>query len=87
MRTIKTRSVIGALMLSCLAHTSHAQNTGGVFPPNTPNDHQATQYRVTYDQETNALAQRVHYEATPNDEVMWRVVAQGWSAPPSLDSC
>lgn len=75
------KMTIGNIALAALAFgvasPALAQNTGGVFGPRTPNDHQAWQYRATYRTDVSALAQRLHYEATPNDRTMWRVVAQG----------
>lgn len=81
MRTRKTWKLLsvltGVVLCVTLGPQAAAQNTGGVFPPRTPNDHTAVQYRTTYDDDSSRVAQRLHYESTPNDSTMWRVVAQG----------
>ena len=65
------------LFLVCLfSPPVHAQNTGGIFPPMVSEGHSSLQYRVTYGISAQAAAQRVHYQRSLNDALMWRVLAQ-----------
>jgi hypothetical protein len=49
-----------------------AQNTGGIFSPVVNDDHRSAQYRVTYNPDTEGLAQRAHYQQSINGDLMWR---------------
>lgn len=62
-----------AIILAAPAAT--AQNTGGVFGPVVNDGHQSAQYRATYAPDSEALAQRIHYQRAFNGSKMWRVIA------------
>jgi hypothetical protein len=66
-------SVLG---MSCFGLNAHAQNAGGVFPPTVNEGHKSAQYRITYNPDTEAMVQRVHYQQAANDDLMWRGVIQ-----------
>ena len=55
---------------------AHAQNTGGIFPPMVDVGHASLQYRITYDTTSTGSAQRLHYQQSINNDLMWRVLAQ-----------
>lgn len=61
----------GALLLVTPAM---AQNTGGVFGPVVNEGHSSFEYRATFDPDSNAFAQRIHYQEALNDDFMWRAV-------------
>jgi len=54
-----------------------AQNTGGVFPATVNDGHRSAQYRIGFNPDTEAMAQRLHYQQSINGDLMWRVVGQG----------
>ena len=64
------------IFCSLVSITAHAQNTGGIFPPMVDVGHASLQYRITYDTTSTASAQRLHYQQSFNDALMWRVLAQ-----------
>ncbi len=53
-----------------------AQNTGGVFSPVVNDGHRSAQYRATFDPDSEAFAQRFHYQQSLNDDVMVRGLVQ-----------
>jgi len=55
---------------------AQAQNTGGVFGPLVTDGHKSAEYRIAINTDTDRIAQRVHYQQSINDELMWRVVGQ-----------
>ena len=59
-----------------LSQGAHAQNTGGVFPPVVNEDHKSVQYRATLNPDTDGFAQRIHYQQSINDDVMFRGLVQ-----------
>ena len=74
------RRILPALAaLPALIGAAAAQNTGGVFPPMVNDGASALEYRATLrpvDGGDDRFAQRLHYQASPNGNLMWRVVAQ-----------
>ena len=64
------------LLLVLPALPAHASNTGGVFGPVVNPEHQLWQYRVAYDDESHALAQRIHFEASSSNHLLWRGLVQ-----------
>jgi hypothetical protein len=69
-------SILCVIVLFSLSTQAHAQNTGGIFPPMVDVGHASLQYRITYDTTSSASAQRLHYQQSINDDLMWRVLAQ-----------
>lgn len=61
---------------SFLAPTASAQNVAGVFPPMVNEGHASLQYRAAFVPDTDAFAQRLHYQQSIDGDLMWRVVAQ-----------
>ena len=61
---------------AALAAPAAAQGTGGVFGPVVNEGRASAQYRAGYSPDTEAFAQRVHYQQAINGETMWRVIAQ-----------
>ena len=57
-----------------------AQNTGGVFPPMVNEGTGNVEYRIGYrpgeDGADDRIAQRIHVQHAPNDDLLWRVVGQ-----------
>jgi len=54
----------------------HAQNTSGVFSPVVDEGERSAQYRLGLDPESDALAQRFHYQQALNGELRWRFVGK-----------
>ncbi|MEM7221234.1 MAG: hypothetical protein AAF515_22945 [Pseudomonadota bacterium] len=80
------RGLFAALALLCaLPGTAAADNTGGVFGPVVEEGHRSWQYRIAVDTDTEALAQRIHYQRSIDDDFMWRVVAQTRRATANAD--
>ena len=69
-------STLSGILIALGAPIAAAQNTGGVFPPGVDEGHRSAQYRITYDPDSHAQAQRLHYQQSVNGEVMWRIVGQ-----------
>jgi len=67
---------VWACSLLFIAVSVDAQNTGGVFGPVVNDGHQSAQYRGVFDPDSDALAQRAHYQKSLNDDLMARVVLQ-----------
>lgn len=63
-----------AALLLLPLHISEAQNTAGVFGPIVKEGHASAEYRVTFDPESDGLAQRIHYQQSINGDFMWRAV-------------
>lgn len=74
--TLTTASVLTFILTVFLTNPASATNTGGVFGPVVNDNHRSTQYRIAYDEETEALAHRLHYQQSVNDDLMWRGVVQ-----------
>ena len=74
--SIAFRIMITCGVLGLSPAAASAQNTGGVFGPVVNEDYAAAQYRVTYDPDSEGLAQRVHYEQSLNGDFMLRGVGQ-----------
>lgn len=53
-----------------------ATNTAGVFGPVVNEGHQAAEYRGGLNPDSDAYAQRIHFERSLDDDLMWRVVVQ-----------
>ena len=58
------------------AGPASAQNTGGVFGPVVNEGDRQVQYRITFDPDSDGLAQRIHYEQALNGDFMLRGVVQ-----------
>ena len=78
LRMIARRKTTAYMMLLAAFFSGHvlASNTGGVFGPVVNEGHKSFQYRGSYDPDSHALAQRVHYQQAYNDDFMWRGIAQ-----------
>lgn len=59
-----------------VAVPAQAQNTKGVFPAIIDEGHKSAEYRLTYDSERDVVAQRLHYQQSINDSIMWRIIGQ-----------
>ncbi|NCP65904.1 MAG: hypothetical protein GW763_17970 [Paraglaciecola sp.] len=62
------------LMFLLLGFSATAQNTGGVFGPVVNAGHRSMEYRFAYDEDSEAWAQRLHYQQSINGELMWRII-------------
>lgn len=70
------RILLGFIMSLAIVGAAAAQNTGGVFPPGFGPDHRSAQYRITVDPDNGDWANRLHYQQSLNDSMVWRVVGQ-----------
>lgn len=69
--------VLLSILLGFVFSTSaHAQITGGVFPPGFGPDHKSAQYRIAVDFDNGDWVNRLHYQQSVNEDVLWRVVGQ-----------
>ncbi|MEM9838857.1 MAG: hypothetical protein AAF830_06830, partial [Pseudomonadota bacterium] len=79
------RAVFGILAAFLAAVSSaYAQNMGGVFPPIVNPDTAQLEYRIGYRDDNgaeDAWKERVHFQASPTDDLLWRVVAQTNNLP------
>ncbi len=70
----------GLFLSACIgtlcAPNVFAQSTGGVFPPVVNEGHKSAQFRTGYDPDSEKFANRLHYQQSLNDDLMWRVVVQ-----------
>lgn len=66
------RHFLIGLAFAATAPVAAAQNTGGIFPPIVNEGHKSAQYRITYNPDTEGVAQRVHYQQAINGDLMWR---------------
>mgnify|MGYP001826381749 FL=1 len=66
----------GMLAFASVPVSVLGQNTGGVFGPVVNEGHRSWQYRIAYDHDAHADAQRLHYQHAVNDDLMWRLVVQ-----------
>lgn len=64
------------LVFGCLAVEASAQNTGGVFGPVVRDGHRSMQFRTAFVPDTDAFAQRLHYEQSVDSTFMWRIIGQ-----------
>lgn len=77
MDTLRFVVILATCFLVTCFHTGvAAQNTGGVFPPGVNEGHQSVQYRLAFVDDSDAFAQRIHYEKSLDSKYMWRVIAQ-----------
>ena len=65
------------LFLLSLASTAAAQTTGGVYGPSISPGHESFEYRATFVPDSDALAQRLHYQHSLDSRFRLRVLAQG----------
>ena len=65
------------LFLTSLGTSAAAQTTGGVYGPSISPDHRSAEYRITFDPDRDAFAQRVHYQRSLDSRFRWRLLAQG----------
>ncbi len=63
------------LLLILICTDASAQVTGGVYGPVVTPDHQSLEYRIGFDPDTDAVAQRIHYQRSLNGSFRWRVLA------------
>lgn len=69
--------MLAALIIaSGTANDALAQITGGVFSPVVTEGHRSAEYRLAFDPDTDAFAQRLHYQAAIDSRFMLRVVVQ-----------
>ncbi|MDG2088768.1 MAG: hypothetical protein P8J68_08525 [Arenicellaceae bacterium] len=75
-----TRKLSVGFSILLFVTLSHAQNTGGVFPPMVNEEHKLFQYRGVVNPDNSAgetgFAQRFHYEESLDGDRMWRIVGQ-----------
>jgi hypothetical protein len=83
LRVTKSAAVLAALFFLIGTENAVAQNTGGVFSPAVDEGHRSAQYRLGFDPDSDAFAQRFHYQQSLNGEAMWRVLAQARKTPDS----
>ncbi len=65
------------LIFSFVPRAGLAQATAGVFGPVVTEGHRSFEYRLAYDPDSYAFAQRLHYQQSVDDRFMWRVIVQG----------
>ena len=58
-----------------------AQNTAAVFGPVVNEGHRSLQYRAAYEHDAGTDAQRLHYQHSMNDDLMWRILVQRREMP------
>lgn len=51
-------------------------STAGTFGPVVNGGHRSIQYRNAYDPDNHSFSQRLHYQQSVNDDIMWRGVIQ-----------
>ena len=68
------RKTLLLILIYLLAPSTFAQNTGGVFGPVVNDGHRSIENRVSFEPDDDDFAQRLHYEQSFNDDLMWRVV-------------
>lgn len=67
------------MVLSCCP--AQAQNVGAVFGPDVTRGETATEYRIAWAPEGDAVRQRIHFEHAISDNLRPRLVVQGSSGP------
>lgn len=75
--TLNRLFLISMVSFFALSFPALAQNTGGVFGPTVNEGARLWQYRITFDPDSDGLAQRLHYEQAVNGDIMLRGVVQG----------
>ena len=77
---MKPTTLVLSMLTACsgvfIGTSAFAQNTGGVFPPVVNENHRSIQYRAAYNPDTDAFAQRLHYQQSIDDSLMWRIIGQ-----------
>jgi len=56
--------------------SAYGSNTGGVFGPGVKEGHQSIQYRSAYDPDNHNFAQRLHYQQSTSENLMFRGIIQ-----------
>ncbi len=75
--TTRNAAAMAAFLFSGLAWiTAPAQTMGGVYGPVVTEGPRSFEYRSAFDPETEAFAQRIHYQQSSDSRYRWRVVAQ-----------
>ncbi|MDJ0758990.1 MAG: hypothetical protein QNJ19_06295 [Woeseiaceae bacterium] len=68
---------MAAILILALVWTeASAQTMGGVYGPVVKEGHRSFEYRSAFDPDTDAFAQRVHYQHSLDSRFRWRIVAQ-----------
>lgn len=79
-RSNRLKTLYFSLTLIFFALPAEAQNTAGVFSPVVNAGHKSMQYRAVVDPDNNigelGFAQRLHYQESVSDDLMWRLVGQ-----------
>lgn len=76
MRLSVVSGALAGLFGMCGPMSAHAQNTSGVFSPVVDEGERSAQYRLGFDPDGDALAQRFHYQEALNGELRWRFIGQ-----------
>ena len=76
MISFKSILAFSALHTAVLANAAYAQGVGGVFGPVVKEGEASAQYRAGYNPDTEAFAQRLHYQQALNTSVRLRGVVQ-----------